>query len=62
LSKQYIVLNSTARRIFELSDGKTSAQQIARQLGAEFTGLPDDVEGDVVQTVEGLCELGVLEC
>ena len=62
LSKQYIVLNSTARRIFELSDGKMSANQIAQHLRKEFAGLPEDIEGDVLQTVEGLCELGVLQC
>jgi hypothetical protein len=62
MSKQYLVLNTTARRIFELSDGNGSAEQIAGHLREEFGGLPDDVEADVRQTIEGLCELGVLEC
>jgi hypothetical protein len=62
LSKQYIVLNSTARQIFELADGRMSTEQIAHYLQKQFTGLPEDVEGEVRQTIEGLCELGVLEC
>ena len=62
LSKQYIVLNSTARRIFELSDGRRSAKQIAEHLCKEFEGLPENVEQEVLQTIEGLRELGVLQC
>jgi hypothetical protein len=62
LSKQYIVLNSTARRIFELSDGRRSAKQIAEHLCEEFEGLPENVEQEVLQTIEGLRELGVLQC
>ena len=62
LSKQYIVLNSTARRIFELADGRSSTRSIVEHLRQEFDAVPDNIEAYVTQTVEGLCELGVLEC
>ena len=61
LSKQYVTLNATAARIFELSSGDEPEEAIAEALAGEYDGDPDVIRADVHTTVEGLVELGILE-
>jgi hypothetical protein len=54
------ILNGTARKIFRLCDGKRSLEEIAAELVDCFEVEPDTARRDVEETVERLCELGIL--
>lgn len=60
ISKQYFILNSMARRIWELCDGATTVERIATRIAAEQHGPARGLDTDVRETISGLCELGVL--
>lgn len=61
LSKQYVTLNTTAARIFELSSGERPVDSIADVLVGEYDDDPEVIRSDVQSTVEGMVELGLLE-
>jgi hypothetical protein len=54
------ILNGTARTIFRLCDGQRSIDEIAAELVQEFEVQQDTARRDVEETVDRLCELGIL--
>jgi pyrroloquinoline quinone biosynthesis protein D len=61
LLKQYHVLNHIAGRIWDLADGKRSADQIAAEIAAEFGIDRATVSDDVASTLQTLSELRLIE-
>jgi Coenzyme PQQ synthesis protein D (PqqD) len=59
-SSQAASLNETASMIWELCDGTRTIHQLCVELAQRFDLLPEDVEKDVRDGVERLCELGLL--
>jgi PqqD family protein of HPr-rel-A system len=55
------VLNTTAREIFLLCDGKRSEEEIAGNLAETYDLDSETATRDTRQTLERLYELGVLE-
>jgi nucleoside-diphosphate-sugar epimerase len=60
LTKQYHILNETAGKIWELSDGNHTIQEIAEEICREYDKSVDIVKEDVLHTVEGLSKVGVI--
>jgi hypothetical protein len=60
ISKQYFVLNTVARRVWELCDGRTSVASIGQVLEGEFSIAEDRAATATPEIVEGLTELGLL--
>lgn len=55
------VLNASAKAIWELCDGKTTAEEMASAI-SELTGLGlEESEADVASTLETLEQLGLIE-
>ena len=56
------VLNPTAKRIWELCDGKHTAAHMAQALRASFSiAAEHDVTGDIQQTLEVFATKGLLQ-
>ena len=52
-------LNDSARAIWELCDGKTTIEEMAKAI-SELTGLSAaDAKSDVTATIKSLCSLGL---
>lgn len=60
LTKQYHILNETAGKIWELSDGNHTIDEIAAEICKEYESTVDVVKEDVLKTVEGLTKVGVI--
>lgn len=60
LTKQYHILNETAGKIWELSDGNHTIEEIAKEICKEYDSKVDVVKEDVLSTVEGLSKVGVI--
>jgi hypothetical protein len=56
-----ILLNWTAAAVWELCDGSTTVEEMARSLSETHDATPDLVGEDVRQTVRKLAELGLVE-
>ena len=54
-------LNATASAIWNLCDGRNTAEEISRQVAAAFQVTPADVLPDVLRTVEDFQRLNLLE-
>lgn len=61
LLKQYHILNDVAGRIWELSDGSRSADDIADTIAGEFRADGEAVRKDVADTIASLTALRLLE-
>jgi len=59
-TKQYHILNETAGKIWELSDGEHTVAEIAEEICKEFDASVDVVKEDVLHTLEGLSKVGVI--
>ena len=59
-TKQYHILNETAGKIWELSDGEHTVVEIAEEICKEFDASVDVVKEDVLHTLEGLSKVGVI--
>jgi hypothetical protein len=59
-TKQYHILNETAGKIWELSDGTHTVEDIAEEICKEFEASVDIVKEDVLHTLEGLSKVGVI--
>ena len=59
-TKQYHILNETAGKIWELSDGEHTVTEIAEEICKEFDASADVVKEDVLHTLEGLSKVGVI--
>jgi hypothetical protein len=59
-TKQYHILNETAGKIWELSDGEHTVKDIAEEICKEFDASVDVVKEDVLHTLEGLSKVGVI--
>jgi len=54
------VLNKTASFIWELCDGKTNIDDIARKINEHFEVSLEDAHVDAVETIENLSRAGIL--
>ena len=59
-TKQYHILNETAGKIWDLSDGEHSVEEIAEEICKEYDASVDAVKDDVLKTIEGLNKVGVI--
>jgi len=58
--KQYHVLNSVAARIWQLSDGELTVEQISATIADEYRHDREAVLGDVLETLQGLAALRLI--
>ncbi len=59
-TNQHHILNDTAGRIWELSDGSHTVDDIVREMSGEFRASEDALRKDVMRTVEDLSKLGII--
>ena len=60
ISKQYFIFNTVAARIWELCNGQLSIRMITSTVRNEFNSSAPQVDTDVIETIEGFVELGLL--
>lgn len=59
-TRQHHILNDTAGRIWELSDGSHTIDDMVKQMSGEFRASEDTLRKDVMRTVEDLSKLGII--
>jgi len=60
LSGEIRILNEVGTRIWELADGRHSAEQIVAILMSEYAVSRDEAERDVIEFIEGLAAKQIL--
>lgn len=58
--RRFFRLNAGARAVYERCDGRRSVSAIADELARQFPDDEDAVRRDVMGTVDGLVELGLV--
>ena len=59
-TKEHHILNETAGRIWELSDGRHTVEEITEMLCKEFDAPVNEAKKDVLHTLETLSKAGVI--